>query len=110
MAAGSVAWGRPSRRAQSFEARAPSGARAPQDDVRAPQDEVHRCIDMIRTSQTQYQMLRICAFQNRAFFARNVTGITNARAQPCKQWGRDGFHLSGRDIMSDGPSFIESIP
>jgi hypothetical protein len=40
MAAGSVAWGRPSRRAQSFEARAPSGARAPQDDVRAPQDEV----------------------------------------------------------------------
>jgi Rrf2 family iron-sulfur cluster assembly transcriptional regulator len=65
---------------------------------------------MIRTSQTQYQMLRICAFQNRAFFARNVTGITKARAQPCKQWGRDGFHLSGRDIMSDGPSFIESIP
>jgi Rrf2 family protein len=55
-------------------------------------------------------MLRICAFQNRAFFARNVTGITKARAQPCKQSGRDGFQLSGRDIMSDGPSFIESIP
>jgi hypothetical protein len=35
-----VACGRPSRRAQSFEARAPSGARAPQDEVRAPQDEV----------------------------------------------------------------------
>jgi hypothetical protein len=35
-----LACGRPSRRAQSFEARAPSGARAPQDDVRAPQDEV----------------------------------------------------------------------
>src|SRR5580692_2951939 len=32
--------GQPSRRAQSFEARAPSGARAPQDEVRAPQDEV----------------------------------------------------------------------
>src|SRR5271165_3857758 len=32
-----LACGRPSRRAQSFEARAPSGARAPQDDVRAPQ-------------------------------------------------------------------------
>jgi len=27
--------------AQSFEARAPSGARAPQDEVRAPQDEVY---------------------------------------------------------------------
>src|ERR1700730_8940730 len=35
-----LACGCPSRRAQSFEARAPSGARAPQDDVRAPQDEV----------------------------------------------------------------------
>src|SRR5207302_246404 len=35
-----LACGRPSRRAQSFEARAPSGARAPQDDLRAPQDEV----------------------------------------------------------------------
>ena len=36
-----LACGRPSRRAQSFEARAPSGARAPRDDVRAPhQDEV----------------------------------------------------------------------
>ena len=34
-----LACGRPSRRAQSFEARAPSGARAPQDEVRAPQDE-----------------------------------------------------------------------
>ena len=28
------------KEAQSFEARAPSGARAPEDDVRAPQDEV----------------------------------------------------------------------
>jgi hypothetical protein len=35
-----LACGRPSRRAQSFEASAPSGARAPQDEERAPQDEV----------------------------------------------------------------------
>jgi hypothetical protein len=28
------------KEAQSFDARAGSGARAPQDDVRAPQDEV----------------------------------------------------------------------
>jgi len=48
-----LACGRPSRRAQSFEARVPSGARAPQDDVRAPQDEVDRCVDMIRTSEAQ---------------------------------------------------------
>src|SRR5207253_6383279 len=48
-----LAWPRPSRRAQSFEARAPRGARAPQDEVRAPQDEVDRCVDMIRTSETQ---------------------------------------------------------
>jgi hypothetical protein len=54
MAARSVPLGRPSRRAQSFEARAPSGARAPQDEVRAPQDEVIDCVHMIRSSETQH--------------------------------------------------------
>jgi hypothetical protein len=44
-----------SRRAQSFEARAPSGARAPQDEVRAPQDEVECCVDMSSNlTATQY--------------------------------------------------------
>src|SRR5580692_7323535 len=60
--------GRPSRLAQSFEARAPSGARAPQDDVRAPEDEVDWCVDRFepRKRNTSLHLARSAPFRTAA--------------------------------------------
>jgi hypothetical protein len=57
-----LACGRPSRRAQSFEARAPSGARAPQDDVRSSGRGSELAAAATAISSRRYSVAECCDF------------------------------------------------